>query len=76
MKSIINYNFFPFPPLTAFPFHFPLSFTGLPSHPQHELAKKMFSNDGFGSMVSFKIKGDLETAKKFLTNLKVYKFFA
>ena len=26
-------------------------------------------------MVSFKIKGDLETAKKFLTNLKVYKIF-
>ena len=48
-----------------------LLFQGLPSHPQHELAKKLFSNDGYGGMLSFKIKGDLETAKRFLKNLKV-----
>lgn len=73
-QSLIIIFFLSLPLLLSL-FYFPLSFTGLPSHPQHELAKKMFSNNGFGSMVSFKIKGDLETAKKFLTNLKVYKIF-
>ena len=42
---------------------------GLPSHPQHELAKRQMK--GFGGMVSFRIKGTLETAKKFIDSLKV-----
>ncbi|XP_003387879.1 PREDICTED: cystathionine gamma-lyase-like [Amphimedon queenslandica] len=49
-----------------------VSYPGLPSHPQHELAKKLFSNDGYGGMLSFKIKGDLETAKRFLKSLKIF----
>ena len=44
-------------------------FIGLPSHPQHEIAKKQCK--GFSGMVSFVIKGDLETANKFLKSLKV-----
>jgi len=43
--------------------------TGLPSHPQHEVAKKQCK--GFSGMVSFRIKGDLETSKKFFKALKV-----
>ena len=43
--------------------------TGLPSHPQHEVSKKQTT--GFGGMVSFRIKGTLETAKKFIASLKV-----
>jgi cystathionine gamma-lyase len=43
--------------------------SGLPSHPQHELAKQQCK--GFGGMVSFRIKGDLSNAKKFLSCLKV-----
>ena len=42
---------------------------GLPSHPQHELSKKQ--TKGFGGMVSFRIKGTIETAKKFIDSLKV-----
>ena len=42
---------------------------GLPSHPQHELAKRQCK--GFSGMVTFVIKGDLETSKKFLKSLKV-----
>ena len=42
---------------------------GLPSHPQHELSKRQ--TKGFGGMVSFRIKGTLETAKKFIASLKV-----
>lgn len=44
-------------------------FVGLPSHPNHELAKKQMS--GFGGMVTFLIRGNLETAKKFLQFTKV-----
>ena len=44
-------------------------FKGLPSHPQHDLAKKQAK--GFGGMVSFRIKGDSKTAKAFFKHLKV-----
>merc|ERR1712178_196550 len=43
---------------------------GLPSHPQHEVAKKQMR--GFSGMVTFYIKGGLEEASKFLTSLKVF----
>ena len=46
-----------------------LSLSGLPSHPQHELAKKQAK--GFGGMVSFRIKGESKNAKAFIKNLKV-----
>ena len=48
--------------------------TGLPSHPQHELAKKQCK--GFSGMVSFVIKGDLESSKNFLKSLKVVMYVA
>jgi cystathionine gamma-lyase len=46
--------------------HYP----GLPSHPQHELAKSQMS--GFGGMLSFEIAGGLEAARTFLENLEVF----
>jgi len=46
--------------------HYP----GLPSHPQHELAKKQMS--GFGGMLSFEIKGTVEDAKGFLRRVKIF----
>ena len=42
---------------------------GLPSHPQHEVAKRQCK--GFGGMVSFRIKGGLEQAQKFMQAIKV-----
>jgi cystathionine gamma-lyase len=45
-------------------------YPGLPDHPQHELAKKQAR--GFGGMISFEIKGGLESAKKFLGSLKLF----
>jgi methionine-gamma-lyase len=39
-----------------------IKFPGLESHPQHELAKKQMK--GFGSMISFGVKGGLEAGKK------------
>ena len=43
--------------------------TGLPSHPQHELAKRQCT--GCPGMITFYIKGSLQHAEAFLKNLKV-----
>ncbi|ORX84571.1 hypothetical protein K493DRAFT_320095 [Basidiobolus meristosporus CBS 931.73] len=45
-------------------------YPGLKSHKQHELAKKQTA--GFGGMVSFRIKGNLDNSNKFLQTLKVF----
>lgn len=45
-------------------------YPGLESHPQHELIKKQCT--GFSGMLAFEIVGDLETAKRFLTALKIF----
>jgi len=45
-------------------------YPGLPSHPQHALAKKQQS--GFGGMISFRIKGDLNNARKFFDHIKYF----
>nr|WKJ88509.1 cysthathionine-y-synthase [Amaranthus hypochondriacus]WLW26945.1 cysthathionine-y-synthase [Amaranthus hypochondriacus] len=44
-------------------------YPGLPSHPEHELAKKQMT--GFGGVVSFEIDGDLNTTIKFVDALKI-----
>ncbi|MEM0357188.1 MAG: aminotransferase class I/II-fold pyridoxal phosphate-dependent enzyme [Candidatus Bathyarchaeia archaeon] len=44
-------------------------YPGLPSHPQHELAKKQMR--GYGGVVSFEIKGDFEKTVRFVENLKL-----
>ena len=44
-------------------------YPGLPSHPQHELAKKQMR--GFGGMVSADF-GSLDAAKKVLNNVKIF----
>ncbi|XP_069336244.1 cystathionine gamma-lyase-like [Eulemur rufifrons] len=45
-------------------------YPGLPSHPQHELAKRQCT--GCPGMVTFYIKGTLQHAETFLKNLKVF----
>ena len=45
-------------------------YPGLPSHPQHEVAKKQM--DDFGGIVTFFIKGDLESARRFLERCQVF----
>ena len=44
-------------------------YPGLPSHPQHELAKRQMK--GFGSMVSFGLKGGLEAGKILLNAVEI-----
>ncbi|KAI8637947.1 Cys/Met metabolism PLP-dependent enzyme-domain-containing protein, partial [Parasitella parasitica] len=43
-------------------------YPGLPSHPNHELAKKQ--QRGFGGMISFRVKGNLDNVNKLLSNLQ------
>jgi methionine-gamma-lyase len=44
-------------------------YPGLPTHPQHTLARKQMH--GYGGVVSFEIKGDFEKTVKFVENLKL-----
>jgi len=41
----------------------------LPSHPQHEIAKKQMSNGG--GILTFEVKGGIESGRKFLNALKL-----
>ncbi len=43
-------------------------YPGLPSHPQHELAKKQMR--GFGGMIAFEL-GDLDRARRFLKHVRL-----
>jgi len=45
-------------------------YPGLKSHPQHELMKRQCT--GFSGMVSMVIKGDIETARRFLKSVKLF----
>ncbi|GLU01884.1 hypothetical protein SLE2022_191650 [Rubroshorea leprosula] len=44
-------------------------YPGLPSHPEHHIAKQQMT--GFGGVVSFEIDGDLMTTIKFVDALKI-----
>jgi cystathionine beta-lyase/cystathionine gamma-synthase len=46
-------------------------YPGLPSHPDHEIAKRQMS--GFGGMLSFEVNGDFYRTKQFMDTLKVIK---
>jgi cystathionine gamma-lyase len=45
-------------------------YPGLPSHPQHELAKKQMH--AFGGMITIVLKGGLDTARKFLERTELF----
>jgi cystathionine gamma-lyase len=45
-------------------------YPGLESHPQHALARKQ--QRGFGGMISFVLKGDLERARRFLKACTIF----
>ena len=47
----------------------------LETDPSHELYKKYVPNGG-GSIFTFEIKGDAETAKKFIDNLRIFSLLA
>jgi methionine-gamma-lyase len=46
-----------------------VKYPGLASHPQHELAKRQM--DGFGSMISFELKGGLEAGRVMMNSVQM-----
>jgi len=44
-------------------------YVGLPSHPQHTLAREQMT--GFGSMISFEMKGGTEAGRKLMDSVKL-----
>ena len=47
-----------------------VTYPGLPSHPQHALARRQMS--GFGGMLTFVIRGGLPAARAFLSSLRIF----
>jgi len=47
-----------------------VAYPGLPSHPQHELAKRQAT--GFGGMLSLTLKGGLDAAKRMMAAVQVF----
>ncbi len=45
-------------------------YPGLPSHPQHQLARQQMS--GFGAMITFFLKGGFEASRRFLENVQLF----
>ncbi|MFK8052011.1 MAG: O-acetylhomoserine aminocarboxypropyltransferase/cysteine synthase family protein [Woeseiaceae bacterium] len=47
-----------------------VNYPGLPDHPYHERAKQYFTN-GFGAVLTFGIKGGLDTGKQFIESVEI-----
>jgi O-acetylhomoserine (thiol)-lyase len=52
-----------------------VSYPGLSSHPQHELAAKYHTN-GFGAIIGFGIKGGLEAGKQLIRHVELFSHLA
>ncbi|MBO0795376.1 MAG: O-acetylhomoserine aminocarboxypropyltransferase/cysteine synthase, partial [Ktedonobacteraceae bacterium] len=52
-----------------------VSYPGLESHPQHELAKKHFTH-GYGAILGFGIKGGLEAGKQLIRHIELFSHLA
>jgi cystathionine gamma-synthase/methionine-gamma-lyase len=49
-----------------------VNYPGLPSHPQHDLARRLFGERGFGGMLSFEIAGaDRASVFRFMESLEL-----
>lgn len=59
-------NFLESDPRVAF-----VTYPGLKSHPQHDLATRQFGNSAYGAMMAFAVKGDAETQNRFVDRLRV-----
>jgi O-acetylhomoserine (thiol)-lyase len=53
-----------------------VTYPGLKSHPQHELATKYFSHGGFGAILGFGIKGGLEAGKQLIRHIELFSHLA
>jgi methionine-gamma-lyase len=60
--------------LMAHPKVVDVSYPGLENHPQHELAKSIFTGKGFGGLVSFTIDGGIPEAQKVINELHMAQY--
>ncbi len=56
--------------LTSQPKVTKVTYPGLKTHPQHELARKQMK--GFGGMMTFELKGGIEAARRFLKKVQIF----
>jgi len=47
-----------------------VNYPGLPDHPDHELAQRLFPR-GFGGIISFGVRGGREAGRRFIENVKL-----
>ncbi len=47
-----------------------VNYPGLPDHPSHELASR-YLKGGYGALIGFGVKGDVEEGKKFINSVKL-----
>jgi O-acetylhomoserine (thiol)-lyase len=52
-----------------------VSYPGLKSHPQHDLARKYFTH-GYGAILGFGIKGGLEAGKQLIRHIELFSHLA
>ncbi len=52
-----------------------VSYPGLPTHPQHDLAQKYFTH-GYGAILGFGIKGGLEAGKNLIRHIELFSHLA
>ncbi|ODR92348.1 trans-sulfuration enzyme family protein [Sinorhizobium alkalisoli] len=48
-----------------------VTYPGLESHDQHQLAKAQFAGKGYGGVMAFAVEGDPDAQNRFVSNLKV-----
>jgi cystathionine beta-lyase/cystathionine gamma-synthase len=48
-----------------------VTFPGLVSHPQHELAARQFGDRGYGAVMAFAVKGESDAQNRFVSNLRL-----
>jgi methionine-gamma-lyase len=49
-------------------------YPGLASHPQHELAAKLFGEKGYGGMIAFVVDGGIKAAQKVIDSMELAKY--
>lgn len=48
-----------------------IAYPGLPSHPQHELARRQFGGAAYGGMMAFALDGDPDLQNRFVAQLRL-----
>jgi O-acetylhomoserine/O-acetylserine sulfhydrylase-like pyridoxal-dependent enzyme len=46
-----------------------VAYPGLPSHPQHALARRLFADRGYGAVLAFALDGDADLQNRFVAQL-------